>query len=81
MSIAKYCAVAITAGACGIIQAMSSRDDARDKRTKYETVPLSELRQGRLGKHYELVQKISRQLEELPEGEAVKIPLASVNGL
>lgn len=60
---------------------MSSRDDTREKRTKYETVLLSELRLGRLGKHHELVQKILRQLEQLPEGEAVKIPLASVNGL
>lgn len=81
MSIEKYFAVPLTSAVCGIIQAMSSRDDARDKRTKYETVSLSELRQGRLGKHHELVENILRQLAELPEGEAVKIPLASVNGL
>jgi len=60
---------------------MSIRDDARDKRPKYESVSLPELRQGRLGKHHELVENILRQLRDLPEGRAIKIPLNTVNGL
>ena len=60
---------------------MSSRDDARDKRPKYESVSLPELRQGRLGKHHELVENILRQLRDVPDGRAIKIPLNSVNGL
>lgn len=61
--------------------AMSRRDDARGERHKYESVSLSELRQGRLGKHHELVENILRHVKDLPEGKAVKIPLDSVNGL
>jgi heme-degrading monooxygenase HmoA len=61
--------------------AMSKRDDARSKRPKYETVSLSDLRQGRLGKHHELVENILKQVKALPEGQAIKIPLDSVNGL
>jgi hypothetical protein len=66
---------------CDIIHAMSSRDDARGRRPKYESVWLSELRQGRLGKHHELVENILRQVRDLPEGRAIKIPLDTVNGL
>jgi hypothetical protein len=66
---------------CGIIDVMSSRDDARNKRPKYESVSLSELRQGRLGKHHQLVENILGQLRDLPEGRAVKISLDSLNGL
>ena len=61
--------------------AMTNRGDSGNKRPKYESVSLSELRQGRLGKHHELVENILRQLKDLPEGEAIKIPLDSVIGL
>ena len=60
---------------------MSKRDDAHSKRPKYESVSLSDLRQGRLGKHHELVENILKQVKGLPEGQAIKIPLDSVNGL
>jgi hypothetical protein len=60
---------------------MSSHNPDRDKQPKYETVSLSELRQGRLGKHHELVDNILRDLQALPEGKAIKIPLNSLNGL
>lgn len=66
---------------CGINHTVSSRNDRRDKQLKYETILLSKLRQGRLGKHHELVENILKQLQTLPEEQAIKIPLGSVNGL
>jgi len=60
---------------------MSTRNYPRDKPPKYGSISLSELRQGRLGKHHELVENILKQLQALPEGQAIKIPLDSVNGL
>ena len=60
---------------------MSSPNDKRDKLRKYESISLSELRQGRLSKHHELVENILRQLQDLPDEQALKIPLDSVNGL
>jgi len=60
---------------------MSSQKGKSDKQPRYESISLSELRQGRLGKHHELVENILRQLRALPEGQAIKIPLNSVNGL
>jgi hypothetical protein len=60
---------------------MSSHNRDGDEQPKYQTVSLSELRQGRLGKHHELIENILRHLQALPEGEAIKIPLNSLNGI
>jgi hypothetical protein len=60
---------------------MSVPKTNRDKPPRYESILLSELRQGRLGKHHELMENILRQLQALPEGEAIKIPLDGVDGL
>ena len=81
ISIAKSYSELLSARMCGINHTMSSRNDRRDKQLKYETIPLSKLRQGRFGKHHELVETILKQLQALPEEEAIKIPLDSVNGL
>jgi hypothetical protein len=81
MSIGSSYTKPLSTPVCDIIFLMSSRDDARDKRPKYESVSLPELRQGRLGKHHELVENILRQLRDVPDGRAIKIPLNSVNGL
>ena len=81
MSIGSSYTKPLSTPVCDIILLMSSRDDARDKRPKYESVSLPELRQGRLGKHHELVENILRQLRDVPDGRAIKIPLNSVNGL
>jgi hypothetical protein len=48
---------------------------------KYARVDISSLRQGRRGKHYDLVQGIVRELKLLPSGSALEIPLASVGGI
>ena len=44
----------------------------------YETVPLDELRQGRAGKHQKLIENVLADLQKLPEGQAIKIPLDSL---
>lgn len=53
----------------------------RDKRHKYERISLSDLRQGRLGKHHKLLEHILKELAALPEGQALKIPLNSLSGV
>jgi hypothetical protein len=45
---------------------------------RFQTVSLSDLRQGRSGKHHKLIENILTELEILPEGHAIKIPLNSV---
>lgn len=45
---------------------------------KYRHVRLSSLRQGRRGKHYDLVEGILSELEAVPEGSALEIPLVDV---
>ncbi len=42
---------------------------------KYRRVALSSLRKGRRGKHHDLVVGILEQLEEVPAGSALEIPL------
>jgi hypothetical protein len=54
------------------IRRARSRDD-------FERVPLSELRQGRQGKHHDLTTDIAAQIDRLPDGEAMKIPLEDVH--
>ena len=47
---------------------------------KYRQVALSALGRGRRGKHHDLVAGIFQDLESLPKGSAIKIPLAEVDG-
>lgn len=52
------------------------------KRTpKYETVDVAKLSHKRRGKHHDLTQEIVKDLEVLPAGKAMKIPLAGVKGV
>lgn len=44
----------------------------------YETVSISDLRVGRRGKHHDLLAGILKNLESLPAGSALVIPLDSV---
>jgi hypothetical protein len=48
---------------------------------KFERVALNELRQGRRGKHNELMARILEDLSTLPEGEAIKVPLSDIKGV
>jgi hypothetical protein len=42
---------------------------------KYRQVALSSLRKGRRGKHHDLVEGILEELDAVPEGSALEIPL------
>lgn len=48
---------------------------------RYERVFLADIRRSRRGKHHDLVGGIFRNLETLPAGSAVKIPLIEVGGI
>lgn len=59
------------------IIAMTNTRHARP-RGEFERVPLSELRQGRHGKHHDLTTNIASQIATLPDGEAMRIPAEDV---
>jgi hypothetical protein len=46
----------------------------------YDRVVLADIRRSRRGKHYDLVGGIFQDLETLPAGSAIKIPLTEVDG-
>lgn len=46
---------------------------------KYRQVALSSLRKGRRGKHHDLVEGILEELDAVPEGSALEIPLDRVS--
>jgi hypothetical protein len=48
---------------------------------KYNRVDITSLRQGRRGKHHDLVHGIIHELKLLPTGSALEIPLANVGGI
>jgi hypothetical protein len=48
---------------------------------KYDRVVVADLRRGRRGKHHELVEGIFQDLESLPEGSAIKIPMDQIDGI
>jgi hypothetical protein len=50
-------------------------------RTRYEKVSLEDLRQGRKGKHHNLITEILDEIGELTEGQALKIPLRKIKGV
>jgi hypothetical protein len=47
----------------------------------YDRVILANLRRNRRGKHHDLIQGVFQDLETLPSGSAIKIPLAEVDGI
>ena len=52
-----------------------SNGRASGRQPEFERLPLSELRQGRHGKHHDLMNKIAGEMGALQEGEAIRIPL------
>jgi hypothetical protein len=46
-----------------------------NSKDKYEIVSLSQIRQGRRGRHHELVTTIFDQLQKIGDGQAIKLPL------
>ena len=47
----------------------------------YDRVVLANLRRNRRGKHHELIEGVFQDLESLPSGSAIKIPLTTVDGI
>jgi hypothetical protein len=47
----------------------------------YDRVVLANLRRSRRGKHYDLLQGVFDDLQSLPGGSAIKIPLAELDGI
>ena len=47
----------------------------------YDRVVLANLRRGRRGKHHDLLHGVFQDLETLPSGSAIKIPLAELDGI
>jgi hypothetical protein len=60
--------------------AKASKDRPRNSPGKYERVILADIRRSRRGKHHDLVAGIFQDLESLPAGSAIKIPLKEVDG-
>jgi hypothetical protein len=52
-----------------------------ENRTKYDRISLRDLRQGRKGKHFSLLAELLDELDRLPEGDALKIPLKKIKGV
>lgn len=48
---------------------------------KYERVVLVNVRRNRRGKHHDLIQGIFQDLETLPSGSAIKLPLSQMDGI
>jgi hypothetical protein len=60
--------------------AKESNSRTEKKPAKYERVILADIRRTRRGKHHDLLGGIFQDLESLPVGSAIKIPLTEVDG-
>ena len=60
-----------------------AKDNVKNLKTglNYERVILANVRRNRRGKHHDLIQGIFQDLETLPVGSAIKLPLAEVDGI
>lgn len=54
---------------------------AEKRETKYGTVNISSVKGRRRGKHHSLVEGVILDLEVLPSGRAIKVPLTEINGV
>ena len=60
-----------------------TKENLRNKKPtlNYDRVVLANLKRNRRGKHHDLIQGIFQDLETLPVGSAIKIPLAEADGI
>jgi hypothetical protein len=60
-----------------------AKDNIKNQRPalNYDRVVLANVRRNRRGKHHDLIQGIFQDLETLPVGSAIKIPLSQVDGI
>ena len=61
--------------------AKESSGKAQKASLKYDRVILADIRRTRHGKHHDLLGGIFQDLESLPAGSAIKIPLAELDGI
>ncbi len=54
---------------------------AQKSALRYDRVVLADIRRGRRGKHHDLVEGIFEDLDTLPIGSAIKIPLNQLDGI
>jgi hypothetical protein len=67
---------------CGYAIRMTKDDIKNQKPTlNYDRVILTNVRRNRRGKHHDLIQGIFQDLETLPAGSAIKLPLSRVDGI
>ena len=48
---------------------------------EFDQVLIADIRKGRRGKHHDLLSRVLRDLESLPAGAAIKIPLDGIDGV
>jgi|SRR5579871_21126 len=60
---------------------MSKEKAKPSLKSHYEQVPTDSVKGHRKGKHHELVRRILDDLQFLPDGSAIKIPLKSTDGV
>jgi hypothetical protein len=60
-----------------------TNDNSKNRKPalNYDRVVLANLRRNRRGKHRELIQGVFQDLETLPAGSAIKIPLTKIDGI
>jgi hypothetical protein len=60
-----------------------TNDNSKNRKPalNYDRVILANLRRNRRGKHHELIQGVFQDLETLPAGSAIRIPLTKVDGI
>jgi hypothetical protein len=61
--------------------AKDNKGKSQNSALNYDRVIVADLRRGRRGKHHDLVDGIFQDLETLPEGSAIKIPLDQIDGI
>jgi hypothetical protein len=60
-----------------------AKDNLKNQKSplNYDRVVLANIRRNRRGKHHDLIQGIFQDLETLPSGSAIKLPLATLDGI
>src|SRR5579864_5088928 len=60
-----------------------AKDNVKNQRPalNYDRVFLANVRRNRRGKHHDLIQGIFQDLETLPVGSGIRIPLSQVDGI